>query len=209
MFFRKSSERELKMIWAVEKGHLRSYLVGTAHYFPYSFRTSLSRCLKEADTVLFEGPLDPENMAKVVRAGMDTENRYHLFDDLDARTIDGLTTALVPVCRDKHSFIVLNLCKMSLENPIYEMVKGMKPWLAFFTIWSAYLEKNGWRHSVDLEGYRIATELGKPIICMETIEAQISVLESLSHARMIEFLKKVDQWPRLSQEYAAGYLNAI
>jgi len=28
----------------------------------------------------------------------------------------------------------------------------MKPWLAFFTIWSTYLEKNGWKYSVDLEG---------------------------------------------------------
>jgi len=207
MFFKKINQKELKMIWAVEKGNKKSYLVGTAHYFPYSFRVSLSHYLREADTVLFEGPLDSENMAKVASAGMDSQASYHLFDDLDARTINGLTTALAPVCRDKHSFIVFNLCKMSVENPVYDMVKGMKPWLAFFTIWSTYLEKNGWRYSVDLEGFNIAAELGKQIVFMETIEDQICVLEGLSHERIIEYLKNVGQWPQLSQEYADTYLR--
>jgi len=205
--FKKSSEKELKMIWTVEKDNKRSYLVGTAHYFPFSFKSSLNRYLKEVDTVLFEGPLDPDNMGAVRRAGMAGDSFYHLFDDLDARTIDSLTTALAPVCRDKHSFIVFNLCKMSMENPVYDMVKGMKPWLAFFTIWSTYLEKNGWRYSVDLEGYTIAAELGKQIVWMETIEEQICVLESLSHERIIEFLKQVDQWPNISREYETSYLK--
>jgi hypothetical protein len=71
-------------------------------------KDSVKRNLKEADTVLFEGPLDPDNMAAVVRAGMVTDIPYHLFDDLDPKAISGLTTALAPVCRDKHSFIVFN-----------------------------------------------------------------------------------------------------
>ena len=195
------------MIWAVEKGKKKSYLVGTAHFFPYSFKASLRRYLKEADTVLFEGPLDHDNMAKVVSAGMTSDPSGHLFDELDPKTIDRLTTALAPVCRDKHSFIVFNLHKMSVENPVYDMVKGMKPWLAFFTIWSTYLEKIGWRYSVDVEGYTTAAELGKQIVCMETIEEQICVLESLSHERIIEFLKQVDQWPHLSREYENSYLK--
>ena len=207
MFFKKSNQKELKMIWAVEKDSKKSYLVGTAHYFPYSFKASLKRYLADAETVLFEGPLDSDNMARVADAGMDPDAPYHLFDDLDAGTINGLTTALAPVCRDKHSFMVFNLHKMSVENPVYNMVKGMKPWLAFFTIWSTYLEKIGWRYSVDMEGYNVATELGKEIVSMESIEDQICVLESLSHERIIDFLKQVDQWPSISREYEKSYLK--
>jgi len=73
MFFRRTNEKELKMIWEVEKDHRRSYLVGTAHFFPYSFKTSLHRCLENADTVMFEGPLDPDNMARVVNRGISVQ----------------------------------------------------------------------------------------------------------------------------------------
>ena len=206
MFFRKSNERELKMIWQVEKDHKRSYLVGTAHFFPYSFKTSLERCLENAATVLFEGPLDQDNMAKVVNNGFDDQSGYHIFNDLDQPTIDRITRELAPKCRGRNTFFILNLRNFSIENPLYEMVKGMKPWLAFFTIWTNYLKKNGWKYSVDLEGYTLAKELGKKIVFLETIEEQINVLENLTHDRIIDFLKRVDHWQELTQGYVACYL---
>ena len=82
----------------------------------------------------------------------------------------------------------------------------MKPWLAFFTIWSNYLRKNGWKHSVDLEAYSIAEELCKKIEFLETIEDQIGVLESLTRERIVAFLNRVDQWPELARGYADCYL---
>ena len=206
MFFRSSKEKELKMIWEVEKNRKKSYLVGTAHFFPYSFKTSLHRCLQNSRTVMFEGPLDPDNMTRVVDCGFDSRSKYHIFDDLDPNTIDRITHAIAPQCRNKDKFLIFNLRKFSLENPVYEMVKGMKPWLAFFTIWSNYLQKNGWKYSVDLEGYTIAGKLAKKIVFLETIEEQINVLENLSRERIIDFLKRVDQWHELAREYAACYL---
>ena len=208
MFFRRSHEKELKMVWEVVKNHKRSYLVGTAHFFPYSFKTSLDRCLEDTGTVIFEGPLDPDNMAKVVEQGMDSQSGYHIFDDLDQRSIARITRELAPQCRGRNSFFILNLRKFSIENPLYEMVKGMKPWLAFFTIWSNYLKKNGWKYSVDLEGYNLAEGLGKKIVFLETIEEQINVLESLAHDRIIDFLKSVDHWQDLAQGYIKCYLAA-
>jgi hypothetical protein len=86
------------------------------------------------------------------------------------------------------------------------MVKGMKPWLAFFTIWSNYLKKNGWKYSVDLEGYTLAEGFGKKIVFLETIEEQINVLENLTLDRIIDFLKRVDQWQELTQGYVTCYL---
>ena len=194
------------MIWEVEKNHKRSYLIGTAHFFPYSFKTSLQRCLENAATIMFEGPLDQDNMAKVVNCGFDNQSGYHIFDDLDRQNINRITRELAPECRGRNTFFILNLRKFSVENPLYEMVKGMKPWLAFFTIWSHYLKKNGWKYSVDLEGYTLAKEFGKKIVFLETIEEQINVLENLTRDRIIDFLKRVDQWQELAQGYVTCYL---
>ena len=206
MFFRKSNEKELKMIWEVEKNHKRSYLVGTAHFFPYSFKKSLHRCLENAGTVMFEGPLDQDSMDKVVSCGFDHQSRYHIFDDLNRKNINRITRELAPKCRGREPFLILDLRKFSVENPLYDMLQGMKPWLAFFTIWSHYLKKNGWKYSVDLEGYTLARESGKKIVFLETIEDQINVLETLARHRIIDFLKRVDQWHELTRDYVAGYL---
>jgi len=206
MLFRRSDQKELKMIWQVEKNRRRSYLIGTAHFSPYSFKTSLHGCLQNVRTVLFEGPLDQDSMAKVVNCGFDRRSNYHIFDELDRKTIDKITHEITPKCRDKDTFYIFNLRKFSIENPVYEMVKGMKPWLAFFTIWSNYLQKNGWKYSVDLEGYTTAEALAKKIVFLETIEEQVGVLENISRERIIDFLKQVDQWPKMAREYAACYL---
>ena len=194
------------MIWEVEKDRRRSYLIGTAHFFPFSFKTSLRRCLNNVQTALFEGPLDPESMDRVIKHGIDSQSDYHIFDDLDRKTIDRITSELAPKCRGRNTFFVLNFRKFCIENPLHEMVRGMKPWLAFFTIWSNYLKKNGWKYSVDIEGYTIAEELEKKIIHLETIVEQINVLENLSRERIIDFLKRVDQWQTLAQNYVTHYL---
>jgi uncharacterized protein YbaP (TraB family) len=206
MFFRKSKEKEMKMIWEVMNGSKKSYLVGTAHIFPYSFRTSLSRYLKNARAVLFEGPLDKHNMAKVVSAGTE-ETTKHLFDRLDKRTVDRLSEAVLPVCRSKSSFLFFNPRTLRHEDPVYEMIKGMKPWLAFFTIWSNYLERKGWRHSVDYEAYTLAKEIDKEVVFLETIEEQIKVLESLSFERIQFYLERVEHWSKYAQEYVRSYLD--
>jgi len=206
MLFKRSNEKELKMIWDVEKDGCESRLVGTAHFFPHSFKTSLTRCLENARIVMFEGPLDPENMAKVVHGGFDPESGYHLFDDLDGGTIDKITRELAPPCRGRNTFLVLNFRKFRVENPLYDMLKGMKPWLAFFTIWSNFLKRNGWKNSVDLEAYTIAEGLGKKIEYLESIEDQIGVLESLGRERIVAFLNRVDKWHELARGYADCYL---
>jgi hypothetical protein len=208
MFFRRSKERELKMIWEVVKDGNISLLIGTAHFFPHSFQRSLTNCIESSRVVIFEGPLDVDNMNRVVNSGIDCQDTYHIFDDLDQRTVDRITHKVAPQCRDKDKFMIFNLRNFSIENPVYEMVRGMKPWLAFFTIWSNYLHKIGWKYSVDLEGHTIARRLSKKIVYLESIEEQIRVLENLSRDRIIGFLKQVDRWPELAQDYADCYLAA-
>ena len=206
MFRWRTKEKELKMIWEVKKNLKRSFLIGTAHFFPHSFEASLHHCMSNATTVMFEGPLDQDNMNKVLNSGFDKQSNYHIFDDLSRNTIDRITAELAPPCRGRNTFLVLNLRKFCLENPLHEMVQDMKPWLAFFTIWSNYLKKHGWKYSVDLQGYNVARKLNKEIGFLETIEEQIEVLENLSVDRILSFLKGVDQWHKLSKEYEKCYL---
>jgi uncharacterized protein YbaP (TraB family) len=206
MLFTKSHEKELRMVWEVQKNDKRSFLVGTAHYFPYSFRSSLSKYLKDANTVLFEGPLDKENMAKVVKAGYAQETVPHLFAELDSKTIAQIAKALTHPRQDR----VLSFWPVLSSNPedtLYSMVKGMKSWMAFFTIWASFLQNRGWKYSVDLEAYNLAREMGKNIVFLETIEEQIEVLENLSKESIVVFLKRVDRWNDYAQEYARSYLN--
>ena len=202
----KMKEKELKMIREVRKNDKTSFLVGTAHFFPYSFRSSLIRYMKNARTVIFEGPLDQENMDRVVKAGTVEANAPHIFDALDRQTTARIVKALVlPASIRIPSFF--HLLATDAEKTVYDMVKGMKPWMAFFTIWSSFLEKKGWRNSVDLEAYRIAKELDRNIVFLETIEEQIKVLENLSYEKIIGFLKRIDQWNDYAHSYMKYYLN--
>jgi uncharacterized protein YbaP (TraB family) len=207
MLFGRSKQKPLKMIWEVQKNGRTSHLVGTAHFFPYSFRNSLRQYLESARVVMFEGPLDDDSMARVREAGIDNENSYHIFDELDDKTIAGITDALVPVCRARHSSYLVTFCKFELKDIVYEMVKDMRPWLAFFTLWSDYLKRLGWKYSVDLEGYQIAGELGKNTVFLETIEEQIEVLQNISHDNILFFLNQVDRWKDFAREYVECYLD--
>jgi uncharacterized protein YbaP (TraB family) len=207
MLFSRFKQKKLKMIWEVQKNGRVSHLVGTAHFFPYSFKNSLQRYLENARVVMFEGPLDEANMARVREAGIDTENSYHIFNELDDKTIAGITSALVPECQARHSSYLVTFCKTEPRDIVFEMIEGMQPWLAFFTLWSAYLKRRGWKYSVDLEGYQLATELGKKIVFLETIEEQIKVLQNISHDNIIFFLNQVDRWEVFAREYIECYLD--
>lgn len=194
------------MIWEVEKSRRSSYLVGTAHFFPYSFKHSLSRLIETARIVLFEGPLDNASLAQVREAGYHGGGSTHLFDLLDRKTTDSFSEVLFPINRyRKANFIDPHSSKKEL--PAYALIEGMKPWWAFFTIWTYYLEKKGWQYSVDHEGYSITKEMAKPMLFLETIQEQIEVLENLSSERIMAFLKYVDHWDAYTKKYIRCYLN--
>jgi uncharacterized protein YbaP (TraB family) len=204
MLFRKTKGKEFKMIWSVEKEGKRSFLAGTAHFFPHSFKASLAAYLRQSETVIFEGPLDEESMAKVSKAGAQ-QHPSHLFESLDKKTITSIRRNILPANLGGDRFQFMDL--RGIRDPAYEMVKGLKPWMAFFTLWTYYLEQQGWRSSVDLEAYRLAREMEKTIVFLETIEEQIEVLEGLPHEKIIDFLKRVDRWNNYLRKYVKYYLR--
>jgi len=204
MFLRRLKERPLRMVWRVAKGPARSFLVGTAHFSPYSFRGSLVRLLQDSRVALFEGPLDAESMEQVVQAGMQATAEESIIPEMDRRTLDAIARALD--LQSVRSSVGLHLMVMQTMHPVSELAKGMKPWMAFFTVYSRFLDRNGWRHSVDLEAYNLARSLGVRVVALETIEEQIKVLETLSRDDIVDFLRRVDRWRSYTRDFMKWYL---
>lgn len=207
MSFWKPREKRFRMIWEVSKGGRFSHLAGTAHFFPYSFRDSLASLLKSADTVLLEGPLDKESMAKVSRSGTGAGPGSPLGDLLDGKSMARLRSILFPAPGGMSSSPMARLLLSRMGDPLEDMVRGMKPWMAFFTVWTSYLEKRGWTYSVDLQAYETAGAMNKEIVFLEMIEEQIDVLETLSLEKIRGFLSRADEWDKYVKRYVKRYLK--
>ena len=76
-------EKHLRAVWRVEREGRISWIAGTAHFCPYRFEKALIHLIKPVETVLFEGPLDDESMAKVVAYGRKGEGTPSLYETLD------------------------------------------------------------------------------------------------------------------------------
>ena len=208
MFWRKLKQKELKTVWKIRKGPRVSYLVGTAHFFPYSFRHSFLRLFDGAAAVLFEGPLDEQSLQTIRSSGIAEKPAANALDLIDRQTMAKINAKLFPGCRRKTLEDAIRLSVPGTGSPLYEMTAGMKPWLAFFTLWSAYLERCGWRFSVDLEAHAVAREMDIEVVAMESIAEQVAVLEGLSLERIVGFLKRVDRWDAYRKAYVRHYLAA-
>jgi len=201
-----SKERELRMVWKVLKGGRKSFLVGTAHFFPYSFKNSLRRYISNMDIILVEGPLDDNAVKTVAEHGL-SRGKQSLYDALDAQTINKINRGLTYPSRGLSSFAsYMNTFKTS-GDLLFEQIKDKRPWMAFFSIWFHYLEKKGWRFSTDLDALRIAVELGKEVQFLEKIEEQIEALNGVSLERIVNFLKKIERWDKYARRYVKYYLR--
>ena len=204
----KRKERKLATVWEIHKGAKISTLVGTAHFFPYSFRQSFLQLISEASAVLFEGPLDENSLKQIRASGMVAESGPSVLDKLDRRTIIRINDKLFPGGRRKTLEDAIRLGVPGAVDPLREMIAGMKPWLTFFTLWSTYLENCGWRYSVDLEAHAIAEEMDREVVAMESVAEQVAVLEGISLERIAGFLGRVDHWDRYRRDYVRYYLAA-
>jgi uncharacterized protein YbaP (TraB family) len=202
-----SKERELKMVWETRRDEQRSYLAGTAHFFPYSFKTSLSRYISNVNTVLLEGPLDESAMEMVVERASGGKEPS-LYNILDARTINKIKRELAHPLGGLSSFAsYMDVFKTSGGDLLYRQIKGQSPWMAFFNIWSLYLKKRGWRYTMDLDALGIAKQLGKEVYFLEKIEEQLEALKGIPLERIVNFLQKIERWNEYARRYVTHYLR--
>lgn len=205
--------RELRTVWEVRKAGRKSYLAGTAHFFPYHFRRSLRRLLNRAGTVLLEGPLDNGAMRRVVESGTATGAGRSLAEALDTATVLKINSEFgAPAPAFSVHPLYHEIFGSKPGSQLCVQIQGLKPWMGFFRIWIHYLQSHGWNYRMDLDTVQAAADLGKPMHFLETIEEQIAALEGVPLARILEFLGAVD-WTEYRREYVrhflAGSLDAL
>jgi uncharacterized protein YbaP (TraB family) len=199
------NKNRLKTVWRIDKDGHTSFLVGTAHFSPYSFKKALIKLIQSADIVLFEGPLDQESMARVVQYGQDGEDTRSIYEALDPAVIKeinkllgarfGLQTTAVPYLDILHP----------TSSDFWEVhTRGVRPWMTFFTIWSAFLN---WKHSMDVEAFHIAQKLKKKIEYLETIEDQLTALDGIPIERIVNYLNHMKKWRVHKEVFKKAFLE--
>ena len=188
------------MAWEVERRGRRSTLIGAAHFFPRHFRGELRRLLRNARVVLLEGPLDEAATRKVIDAGRGTggEGLYKAAKaTINARL--GIYSAPLDVNQ-----MLRDLIFGRQEQWLEEELRKLKPWAAFFGIWTRWRAREGWEHKMDLDAVAIARRLGKEVRYLETIDEQIAALEAVPVERFLRFM--TESWLQYNASYERHYL---
>lgn len=199
------SQRPFAMLWELKKNGKTSWIAGTAHFFRHSFENSFRTLFRSVENVLFEGPLDPEFMNNVDMVGKRVPANYRpMLEELTEaeirtleKTIHGPTGRLARA--------------LGMSRPVSVDVRWLlanaMPWYAFFTLWTSFLEGQGWRQSVDMEAWRIAREMGKNVIGMENLHEQLESLESLPRERALNFFRSCSTWKKRARHNLSAYLS--
>jgi uncharacterized protein YbaP (TraB family) len=199
-------KKRLKTVWRVDKDGHTSFLVGTAHFSPYSFKRALIKLIQSVDIILFEGPLDQESMAKVVQYGQqqgeDTRSIYEALDPVVVKEINRQLGARSSLPTTAGSY--LNILYPTSSDFLEVHTRGVRPWMAFFIIWSAFLN---WKHSMDVEAFNIAQKLGKKIQYLETIEDQLAALDGVPFERIVNYLNHIEHWKAHKEAFMKAFLE--
>lgn len=206
---RKLWERKLRMVWEIQKDGCSSFLVGTAHFFPCSFRQSLTRLIDKSEVVLFEGPLDEINMDTVRGYGLADKSEESLYNALDPKTIADFNKELGGGSPYTECSLAsyIHVFSQAHGDLLSQEIGGLRPWMAFFSLWSQYLVRRGWKYSVDLEALSVARKLGKKVVFLETIEEQLDALDGIPFEQIVSYLNSFDMWGRFSHNHKKHYLR--
>ena len=201
-------ERKFRMAWKVEADRKTNYLAGTAHFFPYSFKKSLTELIDKTETVLLEGPLDESNMDLVRQYGLEEKESRSLLEVLDHSTLEKIILEFEgkATLADSSFLAYMDIFRPGKGAALHHEIEGLKPWMAFFKTWTHYLRKRGWKYSVDMEAYEAAKQLNKNVYFLESIEEQIHALEGIPLERIAAFFKKIDLWEKYAKRHSKHYL---
>jgi uncharacterized protein YbaP (TraB family) len=198
-------EKPLRTVWRVEEERQVSFLVGTAHFSPYRFKRTLIKLIQGVETVLFEGPLDGESMARVVQYGRQGENTPSLYKALNPEAIKEINRLLGGQSgASTTAGSYLEILRPMTSDPLEELSRGIRPWMTFFIVWSAFLS---WKHSMDMEAFHIAQKLGKKIEYLETIEDQLVALDGIPFERIVNYLNHIKNWRVHKEVFKKAFLE--
>lgn len=199
------AQRPYRLLWELQKNGRTSWIGGTAHFFCYSFESSLRRLYEKVDTVIFEGPLDQTSLDHVARIGKSPDpDSPRLMDFMTQEEIQKLDRV---ICGPRGFWA--RLLGMEAPNPpdVRHYLAQTRHWFAFFSLWTHFLRRHDWHQSVDLEAWHLAQEMGKEVRAMETIDEQIATLESIPVERIIRFFRQCGKWSRFIRRNMRAYLK--
>lgn len=194
-------QRPFAMLWSLDKAGRRSWIGGTAHFFCCSFEHSLRRLFEGVDTVILEGPLDEESLAEVDRIGRTPPGPGEsVLEHLTERDVACLENVL---CSRRW----LADKPPPTRDGVRALLASTRPWYAFFSLWTLFLEQRGWNRSVDLEVWNLAHDMGRTVFGMENVPEQITSLESAPMDRIVRFLRDCRHWNGYRRRNATAYLR--
>jgi uncharacterized protein YbaP (TraB family) len=198
-------QRKFAMLWEIEKNGRRSWIGGTAHFFCYSFERSFRELFAKVDTVLFEGPLDRESLDQVSAIGSAAApDSPRVIDELSEADIRRLERV---VCGPRGFWARFMGLEHQAPPDVRRLLAHTRHWMAFFSLWTGFLARQGWSQSVDLEAWHLAHDMGKAVRGMESIPEQIETLESITVARIVRFLRQCPLWKRYIKRNVRAYLK--
>jgi uncharacterized protein YbaP (TraB family) len=202
-FFNWTREK-LKMAWALEREEKTSFLVGTAHFSPYRFERALTQLLQKVETAWFEGPLDDETLSRVAEYGRNGEGCPSVYDALNPRVLQAINRHFDDRIPHRSAESYLELFRSPCPNFLETHVRGVRPWMALFTLWSGFL---GWKHSLDRDAYHLAQRLGQRICFIETIEEQIVALDGIPFERIVDYVNRFARWSSYKKQFLHNYFR--
>ena len=188
--------RDLRTVWKATKAGNTAYLAGTAHFFHYEFRKFLRNLVSRGATVLLEGPLDDAAMRRVVESGSTKQPGSSLSEALDTATVLKVNAEFgAPAPAFTMHPLYDEIFGRDPGSQLCIPVQGLKPWMGFFRIWTHYLRQHGWTYRMDPDALRAASDLGRPVHFLETIEEQIAAPDfwNQPNQRLLRERKRLEQ----------------
>src|SRR5438128_6687864 len=162
------------MVWQVERRGARSTLVGAAHFFPRHFRRELRRLIGDARRVLLEGPLDEAATRKVLEAGrgLGGDQLYRAArEQIRARL--GIYSAPLDLNQ-----MLRDLIFGRQDEWLEQELRTLKPWAAFFGIWTRYRARGGAVQKFDRDPAQRAATRGAHTRPRDARAAEIATLHA-------------------------------
>lgn len=204
-------QRRLNMLWELELHGRRSWIAGSAHFCPHSYESHLRKLFQEVDTVLCEGPLDRVSMGMVDEVGRsprtDSPRLATMLTEEEIRQLEGVVSG------PRGFWATLFGLSDSQSPDVRYYLEQTRHWMAFYGLWAAYLRRQGWRQSVDMEAWNNAWDMGKYVLGMESIPEQLNTLENIPVERIVRYFRNCREWSKFvklgEQAYLEGDLEAL
>ncbi len=184
-----ASERHF--LWRLDSGRGRVYLLGSIHLLDesvYPLPSVIELSFAESDVLVLEAipDMDPAKVQALVGAdGIYT----------DGSTLQG---HMQP---EDFQLLSRGLARISMD---VSLLQPFKPWFAAILLQVTVLQQMGFQmqYGIDWHFYEQAKRLGKPVEELESMEAQVRLLASLTEEQQSLLLRlTVEQLDQLSTEF--------